>query len=313
MGRQRRCRLCHKRPPWAGKNCPPGVCRRCYHRHIWPERPAARAERRAAAALDADIDDQAWIDSLAEPADDVLADLEAADDTRQPGLPPWPIRRVTSGMKRCPLPEAEQLAVLFGDLLSDEPDPWAELDVDLIGAIQAALAGGRPLFVVVAGDDSTPHYGRITVTRGQVQLLLWEGGGSVCDETLAATDADAVLAAARDRARRLVAAYPTRPDVEAELAELLGASADPWAPDPGRRCTKHRASPTVPRRCAGCRAKREQAAATAKRLRAQAARRQRPHRHRRGQSCLGWLSRGRGAAPRSWSSAARSGRGGPQL
>jgi len=39
---QRLCRICKKRPPWKYKNCPPGICKRCYHRHIWPERPAAR-------------------------------------------------------------------------------------------------------------------------------------------------------------------------------------------------------------------------------------------------------------------------------
>jgi len=45
MTRQRRCRICHKRPPWHGKNCPPGICKRCYHRDIWVDRPAARRER----------------------------------------------------------------------------------------------------------------------------------------------------------------------------------------------------------------------------------------------------------------------------
>jgi hypothetical protein len=47
--RPRRCRICKKRPAWNGKNCPPGICKRCYHRHIWPERPAAREQRRASA------------------------------------------------------------------------------------------------------------------------------------------------------------------------------------------------------------------------------------------------------------------------
>src|SRR5438445_12468274 len=54
MTRQRRCRICHERPPWHGKNCPPGICKRCYHREIWIDRPTARRERheveRAAAA-----------------------------------------------------------------------------------------------------------------------------------------------------------------------------------------------------------------------------------------------------------------------
>ena len=43
--KQRRCRICRKRPPWRYKNCPPGVCKRCYHKEIWPERLAARQER----------------------------------------------------------------------------------------------------------------------------------------------------------------------------------------------------------------------------------------------------------------------------
>ncbi len=64
MGRQRRCRICHKRPPWRYKNCPPGVCKRCYHREIWPDRPPAREERKAAAVLGQDLDDEAWTGSL---------------------------------------------------------------------------------------------------------------------------------------------------------------------------------------------------------------------------------------------------------
>lgn len=40
-----RCRFCKKRPPWKDKNCPPGVCKRCYHKHVWPDRPAARKAR----------------------------------------------------------------------------------------------------------------------------------------------------------------------------------------------------------------------------------------------------------------------------
>lgn len=49
MSKQRRCRICKKRPPWKDKNCPPGICKRCYHRHIWPDRPAVRKPRRAGA------------------------------------------------------------------------------------------------------------------------------------------------------------------------------------------------------------------------------------------------------------------------
>ncbi len=49
------------------------------------------------------------------------------------------------------------------------------------------------------------------MTIDQARLVLWEGGGSVCDEMLAATSADQVMVAARARAQRLVEAYPTRP------------------------------------------------------------------------------------------------------
>jgi hypothetical protein len=40
--RQAFCRICEKRPPWRYRNCPPDVCKRCYHAHVWPERPATR-------------------------------------------------------------------------------------------------------------------------------------------------------------------------------------------------------------------------------------------------------------------------------
>ena len=37
--KQRKCRICKKRPPWRYKDCPPGICKRFYHRHVWAERP----------------------------------------------------------------------------------------------------------------------------------------------------------------------------------------------------------------------------------------------------------------------------------
>jgi hypothetical protein len=40
--KQRRCRICRNRPPWRYKNCPPGICKHCYHQHIWTQRPARR-------------------------------------------------------------------------------------------------------------------------------------------------------------------------------------------------------------------------------------------------------------------------------
>jgi hypothetical protein len=45
MSKQRLCRICKKRSPWKYKNCPPGICKRCYHRHVWPDRPAVRRLR----------------------------------------------------------------------------------------------------------------------------------------------------------------------------------------------------------------------------------------------------------------------------
>ena len=71
MSKQRRCRLCKQRPPWKGKNCPPGICKRCYHRHLWPDRPAVRTLRRAGA------------DELEEL---VLDDLESGEVSKSPTL-----------------------------------------------------------------------------------------------------------------------------------------------------------------------------------------------------------------------------------
>ena len=42
--KQRKCRICKKRPPWGYKHCPPGICKRCYHRHVWAERPRRNRE-----------------------------------------------------------------------------------------------------------------------------------------------------------------------------------------------------------------------------------------------------------------------------
>lgn len=43
--RQRVCRICRKRPAWQYKNCRRGVCKRCYHAKIWPDRPSVRKLR----------------------------------------------------------------------------------------------------------------------------------------------------------------------------------------------------------------------------------------------------------------------------
>src|SRR5438270_10037950 len=77
MSRQARCRICRKRPPWRYRNCPPGICKKCYHARIWPDRLAARRERRAterAAAADPLADDTGPI-----VYDDDLGMLHAAD------------------------------------------------------------------------------------------------------------------------------------------------------------------------------------------------------------------------------------------
>jgi hypothetical protein len=51
VGKPRRCRICRKHPPWRYKNCPPGVCKRCYHAEVWPDWPAARQQHRRADAI----------------------------------------------------------------------------------------------------------------------------------------------------------------------------------------------------------------------------------------------------------------------
>jgi hypothetical protein len=86
MGKQRLCRICKQRPPWKYKNCPPGICKRCYHRHIWVDRPAARKQRQAQAAVaepdEILFDDVLEIDDLLAVDDvpDVVADLARDDE-----------------------------------------------------------------------------------------------------------------------------------------------------------------------------------------------------------------------------------------
>ena len=49
MGRrkQRKCRICKKRPVWRGGDVanPGPFCKKCYHKRIWPEREAARRKK----------------------------------------------------------------------------------------------------------------------------------------------------------------------------------------------------------------------------------------------------------------------------
>ena len=45
--KQRRCRICKKRPVWIGgdvKNSQ-GTCKKCYHAHVWPERQGAAVKK----------------------------------------------------------------------------------------------------------------------------------------------------------------------------------------------------------------------------------------------------------------------------
>ena len=64
-----------------------------------------RADRRTAAALDAEGHDEAWIDGMFEFDAEVAAHDAAADDAASSRLPSWPNPRVTTAMKRCIVPE----------------------------------------------------------------------------------------------------------------------------------------------------------------------------------------------------------------
>jgi hypothetical protein len=95
-GKQRKCRICKKRPPWKYKNCPPGVCKQCYHRDVWVDRPAARKQPGAVAGQqefrDPAPDLELWI------MRDMLGDSWDDDS--------WPVAEVDgeqdSGISDCP-------------------------------------------------------------------------------------------------------------------------------------------------------------------------------------------------------------------
>src|SRR5208337_2493381 len=56
--KQRRCRICKKRPVWTrGDVKDPGpVCKRCYHKHVWPERkPRAKGPNPADPGIDTEF------------------------------------------------------------------------------------------------------------------------------------------------------------------------------------------------------------------------------------------------------------------
>jgi hypothetical protein len=46
----RKCRICKKSPVWRGGDVkePGPFCKRCYHKHVWPQREAARRARAVA-------------------------------------------------------------------------------------------------------------------------------------------------------------------------------------------------------------------------------------------------------------------------
>ena len=79
--KQRKCRICKKRPPWRDKNCPPGICKRCYHRHVWAERPRRNRE---VAVLEPELFEP-------EPFELELFEMEPVEPEpwRDPGGPPF--------------------------------------------------------------------------------------------------------------------------------------------------------------------------------------------------------------------------------
>jgi len=79
--KQRRCRICKKRPVWTrGDVKNPGrVCKRCYHKHVWPERQArGKRSKSADPGIDTEfqlsdmIDVHLWCDDELDLIDDDL-------------------------------------------------------------------------------------------------------------------------------------------------------------------------------------------------------------------------------------------------
>ncbi len=81
MSKHGLCRICKKRPPWKDKNCPPSICKQCYHRRIWADRPTARKQRQDQAAADVlhdlAIDDVSAFDDMVELVDNLAGDDDA--------------------------------------------------------------------------------------------------------------------------------------------------------------------------------------------------------------------------------------------
>jgi hypothetical protein len=44
--------------------------------------------------------------------------------------------------------------VVFSEVLSDDPDPWADTELDVVEAAEDALEDGPPLFLVVGLNPS---------------------------------------------------------------------------------------------------------------------------------------------------------------
>ena len=100
----RKCRICKKRPVWTrGDVKAPGpFCKRCYHKHVWSNRPAVARRRQTpdatadeiVPALDAPCDeDWDWSSETdEEPPWDLLADyaLRPPWEADEEGVPPGP-------------------------------------------------------------------------------------------------------------------------------------------------------------------------------------------------------------------------------
>lgn len=128
MTRQRQCRICHKRLPWRGKNCPPGICKKCHHATIWVDRPAARRERREAERA-------ASADSLADFAGPLVYDgyLESRDrskatPTQASCAAPKAVCRDRPGRPRARLPVDSRCPAQPGGFHRQHSAPAGHLD-----------------------------------------------------------------------------------------------------------------------------------------------------------------------------------------
>lgn len=57
MGRRiRMCRICKKRETWYFKGILWNVCKRCYHKHVWTQRPGIRKARKMGLPIPSDAE-----------------------------------------------------------------------------------------------------------------------------------------------------------------------------------------------------------------------------------------------------------------